>query len=487
MATTEDAELPQGGNSGGIATEFYVGTEVLDIKRLIALSIKDAWLLCGENEDAFQKLVADVAVSSSHYWDIASFGTPESWRAVRSTVDSYSRLEDEQLFASVVNRAVRMTVEHDPMPDAKVAAWNEARRSSDHRTICHAATTNLYFGRDGYVGACCYSRSNPLGHFPSRTIAEIWAGEKIARMRRQLSRCVLPSGCEICAEQLTANNFEGFLASNFESLPDSGQTRPVESLGYPVQMEFELSNKCNLECAMCSGFFSSSIRANRENKPPLPMNYDSRFVEQLKPFIPHLKSAKFLGGEPFLIDIYYEIWDLFIETNPNCDITITTNASVFTAKAQRIVEKLNCQVVISFDSISKPVYEGIRVNATFERTLENLEKITAINRAKNKPLGLAVCPMVSNWHEIPEIVEFANARGMTLFFNTVIFPVELSLKHLPRERQSEIATFFRKAVREPRDAREAANFRALTDVAHQIEGWMTTARGGSQADLVVLS
>ncbi|MBK8706476.1 MAG: hypothetical protein IPN33_24860 [Saprospiraceae bacterium] len=40
----------------------------------------------------------------------------------------------------------------------------------------------------------------------------------------------------------------------------SPATRAEEAVNYPRCLEFELSNTCNLECAMCFGEFSSSIR-----------------------------------------------------------------------------------------------------------------------------------------------------------------------------------------------------------------------------------
>jgi MoaA/NifB/PqqE/SkfB family radical SAM enzyme len=201
---------------------------------------------------------------------------------------------------------------------------------------------------------------------------------------------------------------------------------------------------------------------------------------------PHT-HANFLGGEPFLVDLYYDIWELFIELNPTCDIRITTNASVFTAKAQRIVERLNCAITISFDSISKPICESIRVNATFEQTLNNLETIREINRTKNKATGIAVCPMVSNWHEIPEIIAFANQRELTVYFNTVINPWELSLKYLPPEKQREVVNLYRSSVQSASNALESANWRFLLDLANQIEVWSTARQKPQNEALVVLA
>jgi hypothetical protein len=44
-------------------------------------------------------------------------------------------------------------------------------------------------------------------------------------------------------------------------------------------------------------------------------------------------TSIFLGGEPFLIEL-----------NPDCNVSITTNGTVFTEKVKRVLQKLNCQI-----------------------------------------------------------------------------------------------------------------------------------------------
>jgi len=291
-----------------------------------------------------------------------------------------------------------------------------------------------------------------------------------------------PEGCELCADKLRAHNFTQLVSQTYDDLarpprPNTTLNRskdrilPKNGQRWPQQMEFELSNKCNLQCAMCSGFFSSTIRAVREKLPPLPEIYDDAFVEQLRPFLPHLKRAKFLGGEPFLIDVYYKIWDLLIELNPACEVSITTNGTVFNKRVGQILERLNCRVIVSLDSIRKETYEKIRVNAKMERTLENFDANMHVNKGKGKSLCIAVCPMVSNWQEIPDLVRFANARGITIYFNIVVFPFEHSLQSLPRATQKEIAEYFRSACGTPALEIESLNHRALLDLRSQIDHW----------------
>ena len=237
-------------------------------------------------------------------------------------------------------------------------------------------------------------------------------------------------------------------------------------------MEFELSNKCNLECAMCSGAFSSLIRQNREKKAPLPDQYDAAFVEQLKEFIPHLKEAKFLGGEPFLIDIYYDIWEIFIETNPTCEISITTNGTAFSPKIKRILDRLNAHIIVSLDSLDKAAYEGIRKNATMERTLANVENFIEVCRQRGRPVSLAVCPMTSNWQGVPDLLAFANSRQSVIYFNTVHYPENLSLKYASADEQRQMLKVLSHRVRDPENDIERGNFAALQGLIQQIEAWL---------------
>src|SRR6516165_2633947 len=105
------------------------------------------------------------------------------------------------------------------IPIEALQAYNAVRQCPDKRSICHAPSYSMYFGRGGYVSACCYSRTNdPLGRYPDQTISEIWFGKGAQDMRRRMLGDTLPAGCDICAEQLIARNFSGLLAKGFDSL-----------------------------------------------------------------------------------------------------------------------------------------------------------------------------------------------------------------------------------------------------------------------------
>jgi len=352
-------------------------------------------------------------------------------------------------------------------------------------TQCHAPYESMYFGTRGEVIACCYNRSNPLGHYPEKSLREIWDGKTARKLRTDmLSDSSLPMGCDLCASQVQAGNFSGLHAAKYDLYAGEQQAGLRDKTGgivtsggelqktYPSIMEFELSNSCNLECVMCHGGFSSSIRKNREGLDPLPNPYDEKFVSQLDEFIPHLTDSKFLGGEPFLIGIYYDIWDRMIELNPSILTHITTNGSILNPRVKRVVEKLNVFMIMSIDSMVRETYDKIRINSNFDQVQESIEYYYATTRAKGSSIGFATCPMTSNWHEMPDLVEYCNQKEISIYFNTVIFPRECSLQSYSSAELDKVIAHFESNS----PAEGSLNWQPLSDLINQCRHWRNEAR-----------
>jgi organic radical activating enzyme len=210
---------------------------------------------------------------------------------------------------------------------------------------------------------------------------------------------------------------------------------------YPKVMEFELSNECNLECIMCNGSFSSSIRKNREKLPPIISPYNDTFVDQLEEFIPHLTDAKFLGGEPFMIDIYLSIWERILRINPKIRIHITTNGTFLNNRIKALLEGLNAGIILSIDSVNKETYRKIRINGNYDKVMENLDYFIGYTQRKKTFISMAACPMTNNWRELPEMLEFCMSKNIALYFNVVFTPFELSLRDLSIDGLREVIGF----------------------------------------------
>lgn len=321
--------------------------------------------------------------------------------------------------------------------------YDQTRAKQDRVVLCHAPFTNMNFEQNGNVTACCYNRKLVLGQYPNLSLKEIWNSENAIEMREAIKNRDLSKGCHLCANQILSRNFYGTRARYFDTFVNHTKVQ-LDGRG-PQILEFELSNICNLECAMCNGYFSSLIRRNREKLPPLENPYDDSFVEQLRDFIPGLKWARFLGGEPFLNPLYYKIWKLIAELNPNVNVVITTNGTVMNDKVRWVLANVKPMIVLSLDSMKKESYETIRKNAVFENTMENLHTYIKYVRFAERTLDLAICPMTLNWEEIPEIVNFGVRNTVQVNFNTVLEPKDLSLKYLSKAKLDEILKNYRNA------------------------------------------
>ena len=237
----------------------------------------------------------------------------------------------------------------------------------------------------------------------------------------------LGHGCAYCEWQLAAGAFACLPIYQWDRHPV-----PSPDPRWPKQMEFAISNTCNLQCVMCNGRLSSAIRARREKLPPLPDPYSPAFFEELRAYLPHLVGARFLGGEPFLQAHCYRIWNMLIEDHIDLPCHITTNGTVYNARVERVLDNLPMAIAVSVDGFSKgATVERIRVNACYEEIQENLRRFRAYTVGRGTSFGLTFCLMRQNWHELGDFCLFADSLSCRVFVNQVRDPAEYSLYTLP--------------------------------------------------------
>lgn len=301
-------------------------------------------------------------------------------------------------------------------------SYYHSRTIKDKRYICHAPFNNMYFNSLGDVANCWLTFDNPERYSEDKTIMEIWNGPRFTALRQHILNFDLQARCEKCDYYLQTGNHTNVLAKAYDN------DFPITD--YPSMMEFELTNTCNLECTMCTGLLSSAIRSNREKLPALKSPYGEKFVRELREFIPHLKEARFNGGEPFLIKIYYDIWQQFIELHPECKMVIATNGTTLNKRVKDTLSKGNFHINISIDSLIPDRYAQIRVNGDLSKVLENFQWFRDYCLSQGRDICVMVNPMRNNWEEMPEFVKFCNQHGVHLWFNTIMYPEDQSLWNL---------------------------------------------------------
>ncbi|HOZ29940.1 MAG TPA: radical SAM protein [Bacteroidales bacterium] len=353
-------------------------------------------------------------------------------------------------------------------PD-KLIEYNKSRVTGPEPCVCHAPFRSLYFDMNGYATACCFNRVHILGKYPENTIDEIVNGEKRSRLQMELYRQNFMYGCLHCHKLIEAANFEGVEARLYDGLKDQGTM--------PSEIVFELDNICNLECIMCHEGFSSSI-AKRKGIAKSKYVYDSEFIRQLKPYLKKIIVAKFLGGEPLLTNIYYEIWNLILDINPKCKISLQTNGTVFNEKIKSYLNRGNFYIGISVDSLIKENFENIRKNADFNIVMHNIDEFRKIARLKGNFVNISVCPMPQNWKEIPNLVEYCNNKNVFIYFNTV-YTSGFAISDLSEDKLLEILNYYKTINIPVRSYISKRNLKFFKDFVLNVEYWYHTKKQAS--------
>lgn len=299
---------------------------------------------------------------------------------------------------------------------------------------CRAPHVALRFSPDGRVHACCVNSHYQLGRIGERTISEIWNGEELARLRDSLDGADYSLGCQDCSVLVSAGQRVQTHAEQFDRYPQPTVGAPA----WPRRLEFALSNTCNLQCVQCNGELSSSIRTQREHRPPLRSPYGEAFFAELAAYLPHVEVAVFIGGEPFLSRECRAVWDLLIEMDLHPEVHVTTNGTVWDDRVEHYLHALEMNVAVSLDSVSAEVNDAIRVGSDFGEVMANRDRFLAATRSYGSVFGLNHCLMTENWQELGAFLLDADALGVDAHVIPVIYPPRLSLFCLPPDELAPV-------------------------------------------------
>lgn len=349
------------------------------------------------------------------------------------------------------------------------AALNARRDAYQRHRACHAAEKGLFFGLRGRVFSCCFNKSHLLGTYPQDSIRDIWRGSAVALQRHALRMGDFSLGCAACLDGVKARNLEAVVLRQYDRFA-------AHNGAMPAKMDFELFNTCNLECIMCRGEFSSSIRENRENLPPIDSPYGPAFFDEVEAYIPSLKSSTFLGGEPFLIRQYVDLWDRMATLNPKMAISVQTNCTVLNKRIKDLMERIDFDVSVSIDSLVPDTYARIRKNGNLAQVMQNLRYFRDYMKRRGGRLTLVFCPMQQNWQELPALLAFCNEWDIAMMFATVESPPQCSLTTLSAEALDGIVGELRNCEAPDGTSLQAANRRMYLDQLAQLSAWANTAR-----------
>lgn len=364
----------------------------------------------------------------------------------------------------------------NPVNKERYKKYNAFRPEGAKQVFCYLPFNSLTFSFSGKVYVCGYNREIVLGEYPRQTIDQIWNSEHAKNLRSHMLHNDLDYGCQHCKFFFDKEKF-----SNLRPLVFDKYYKNTDA-SFPTVFEFELNNTCNLECQMCHGEVSSSIRKNRDKLPPIPTPYDDTFVQQLDKYLPRLKEAKFYGGEPFLIPIYYKIWDRVKALNPSLEMFVITNGTQWSEKIRSLLTELNFDLAVSIDAFEKEKLERIRKNVVYEELMENIARFNRICKEKGKYLSLSFTVQKDNWEQLPLIIGLCNELNAFIYVSYLERPFHFSIADLPREKLQDIRDYMEKVTLPKRTSNEKHNARCFEDFKTYLETYINNEEEKKYAD-----
>jgi len=249
-------------------------------------------------------------------------------------------------------------------------------------------------------------------------------------VRRKMLAGEYNEKCEVCYQEQEL----GFTSTRVHESMDWGVKLNIQSLkdlekfDRPVFYEVRPSNKCNLQCRMCSPHNSDLIDKEYKKINILPSeipkdrvrvwgNYDHIDVENLLPEA-RIYST---GGEPTLIPAFYEFLEKCVRLGrTDLDITLNTNAQKVSDKLIDLFKNFkNVNFSVSIDGYDR-VNDYIRWGSNWSRMIDNIHKL----KDAGFYVSLEAIPSIWNLTNLHLLYEFADQEfpDSTIFLQQVYWP-----------------------------------------------------------------
>ena len=273
---------------------------------------------------------------------------------------------------------------------------------NNNESFCVLAWLGINVEPNSKIRFCCES-FDAIGDANKNTIKEAWNSKKAKEIRKSMILGEKISGCEGCyvkekykRDSLRQSSNRKFLHYIKESL------NATNSDGHYNKFKLRhivprYSNLCNLACRSCGSYASSSwykadlvLDKNFKSKQPSALlisgNDEDKIYNELLNHIDTIETIHFTGGEPLIIEKFYDILEVLIQHKKfDVELTYNTNLTKTKLKSRKIFDLWkkfsNISVGASLDAQGTRA-EYIRTNTKWQ----NIEK--------NRKLMMEKCPHV---------------------------------------------------------------------------------------------
>lgn len=305
--------------------------------------------------------------------------------------------------------------------------------------ICYAPWHALSIRFNGdVVPDCVYTGRH--GNLLRESLPEIFSNVGLQKTKDSILNGILPLECQQCTkkEKVAGHSRRIFFEKELNPLIKSFDPNKTDI----VFLEFNMSNKCNLKCRMCSGVNSTAwikedikLSNNPCFKRPTDHpdfgyhNLSEKIVDRLFEYPEYFKNLQYVnikGGEPYMEPANKKIMEYLIKFDlaKNITLDISTNGTIIDKEFDELALQFkNTKWHVSFEGTGK-LYEYIRGDNTFsfkafQTNLKEFKKFHNVILA-----GTVMTYNVCHLKEIKEWFDGIKEDNFNLVLNNVVVTPE---------------------------------------------------------------
>jgi hypothetical protein len=316
----------------------------------------------------------------------------------------------------------------------------------------HCTLTNNGFSLStaGRVGHCCIQKREIRVDWSTVDNLNEWykSNNWLNTVRKDLEVGIENTACESCWHNERNNK-------------QSKRHRVNQQYGSTDQsirhLDLRLSNKCNLQCKMCSGGFSDQLvnlayelkDAGIDNDllkhiPSRSLEVDTKKLLDLVLELPDLQTLRFAGGEPFIMPEVEEfLYKLVEQGKTDLEIEFITNCTSAKTRILAALEKFkHVELMCSIDAVGAAL-EYQRYPARWETIERNFIQMY------NSKCTVGLTPAISmlTYHNMTEFFNWTNNFPKArVSYNEVDYPSFLDFRLIPLDVRQEFYNDFSKVI-----------------------------------------
>jgi len=292
---------------------------------------------------------------------------------------------------------------------------------------CKSPWMSLFVYNDGKVKSCCAGKWD-WGDLKENTLDEIINDPKVVQLKQDILDGVPNSYCNYCSEcEINSGHSQRGYFDKFDVKEEN--LKDTEYFGL-MMTDIRWNNLCNLNCAYCDEFWSTSWQKLKGNIPikSIKSRYYDSVLERVQQNRDMMQSIIMGGGEPLL---HKQNVELLQSLNDDIMIDIMTNLSMDLGSSSVFAElskKTNVNWCISLENIGDE-FEFVRHGAKWDQMLHNISviKSNSTHRAMFKPTY-----NIMSATRLDKLYELAEQFSLPVHWQTLIHPIHLCVAEMPK-------------------------------------------------------